>query len=74
MSDANLLLLSIGPASMMVAADRESKGISEAQLARKWEIQRSASTTPEALRRRVRVDVAVDCGPTLRVECRRTSS
>jgi hypothetical protein len=68
MSDANLLLLSIGPVSAMVSADRETKGISEAQLARKWEMRRSASATRKESRRGARVDVAVDCGATLRVE------
>jgi hypothetical protein len=74
MSDATLLMLAIGPVSVMVKADRQSKGISEGQLARKWEMLRSASTTRNEARRRVTVDVAVDCGPTLRVECGRTSS
>lgn len=35
MSDANLLMLAIGPVSAIVKADRQSKGISEAQLKRK---------------------------------------
>ena len=74
MLDTNLLMLSIGPVSVMVKADRQSKGISEAQLARKWEMRRSASATWNEARRRVTVGVAVDCGPTMRVECRRTSS
>jgi len=74
MLDTNLLMLSIGPVSVMVKADRQSKGISEAQLARKWEMRRSASATGNEARRRVTVGVTVDCGPTMRVECRRTSS
>lgn len=74
MLDANLLMLSIGPVSAMVKADRESKGISEAQLARKWEIRRAASETRNEARRRATVGVTVDCGPTMRVECRRSSS
>ena len=74
MSDTNLLMLSIGPVSAMVKADRESKGISEEQLARKWEMSRSGSAMRNKARRRVTVGVAVDCRPTVRVECRRTSS
>jgi hypothetical protein len=74
MPDATLLLLSIGPVSAMVRADRRSKGISEAQLARKWKMRRSASATRNEAHRRVTVGAAVDCGPNLRVEYRRTSS
>lgn len=74
MSNTNLLMLSIGPVSVMVKADRQSKGISEAQLARKWEMRRAASAMRNETRRRVTVGVAVDCGPTVRVECRRTCS
>lgn len=74
MPDATLLLLSIGPVSAMVKADRRSKGISEAQLARNWKMRRSASATRNEAHRRVTTGVAVDCGPNLRVECRRTSS
>jgi len=70
----NLLMLSIGPVSVMVKSDRESKGISEAQLARKWEMRRSASATRNEARRQVMVGVTVDWSQTVRVECRRTSS
>ena len=74
MLDTNLLMVAIGPVSAMVKADRESKGVSEAQLARKWEMRRSASAPRDEARWRVTASVTVDCGPTVRVECRRTSS
>ncbi len=70
MSDTNLLMLSIGPVSVMVNADREAKGISEAQLTRKWETRRAVRERRTARR----TTVAVDCHPALRVECRRSSS
>ena len=73
MSDATLLLLAIGPISAMVKADRQSKGISEEQLARKWNVQPATDATQEVARRTT-VSVAMDWSPTVRVECRRTPS
>ncbi len=74
MLDTNLLMLSIGPVSAMVKADRESKGISEAQLARKWETQRLLAAPRAEAARRMAVRMTVDWNHTVRVECRRTSS
>jgi hypothetical protein len=73
MSNANLLMLSIGPVSLMVNADRQSKGISEAQLARKWEMQRSLASSRAEGDRRMAFRITVDWNPTVPVECRRSS-
>jgi hypothetical protein len=68
MSDASLLMLSLGPVAIHVKVDRESKGISDAQLKRKWAIDRTAlDAAPNA--RRSRIGIAVECAPTVRVEC-----
>lgn len=69
MSDANLLMLAIGPVSAIVKADRESKGISEAQLMRTWEARRAICESREATRRTA-LGVAIDWNPAIRVECR----
>jgi len=68
MSDASLLMLSLGPVALSIWADRESKGISDAQLERKWAIDRAASAAASH-GRRTRFRVAVECAPTVRVEC-----
>jgi len=68
MSDACLLMLSLGPIAVYVKVDRESKGISDDQLERKWANDRTTlATTSNG--RRPRVGVAVGCSPTVRVEC-----
>ena len=74
MSDANLLMLAIGPVSAIVKADRQSKGISEAQLERKWETNRVTDTTQTKTSRQFRVGLSVDWHPTMRVEWKRSSS
>jgi len=68
MSDANLLMLSLGPVAIHVKVDRESKGISDAQLERKWAIDRTALDATLNVRRS-RIGVAVECAPPVRVEC-----
>ena len=68
MSDANLLMLAIGPASMIVRADRESKGISETQLVRKWEAERSTADAQGNSRRRAAPVLALDGCPRVRIE------
>ncbi len=74
MSDANLLMLAIGPVSAIVKADRQSKGISEAQLKRKWETKRATDSTQTETSRQVQVGLSVDWHPTMRVEWKRSSS
>ncbi len=74
MLDANLLMLGIGPASAIINADRETKGISEAQLARKWETQRLLAAPHAEAARRLAVRTTVDWNHTVRVECRRSSN
>ena len=69
MSDATLLMLAIGPVSVMVKADRRSKGISEGHLARKWEMLRSASATRNEARRRQTAEAARLCSLTLYAPC-----
>jgi hypothetical protein len=73
MSNQNLLMLCIGPVSVMVKTDRQSKGVSEAQLMRKWEARRAICQSREAARRTT-VGVTVDWSPVVQVECRRSSS
>ena len=73
MLDTNLLMLGIGPVSVIVRADRQSKGISEAQLEQKREIDRALETRGRATRRAA-VRVTVDLDPMVRVECKRSSS
>ena len=68
MSDANLLMLSLGPIAIHVRVDRESKGISEAQLGRKWATTRNQASAMSS-GRRSHVRVALECLPTVRVEC-----
>ena len=70
MSDANLLMLSIGPASVIVRADRESKGISETQLVRKREIERSTASVRDDSRHRLTLGLSLDWCPRIRVEWR----
>jgi len=72
MPDTSLLLLAIGPVSLMINADRVSKGISDAQLERKWRMLRTSPTERSAAHRTT-VGVAVDRSPEIRVECGRTS-
>ena len=67
MSDANLLMLSIGPVAIQVKADREAKGISNKQLERKWALDRASSATSHG--RKTHHRVVVECLPTVRVEC-----
>ncbi len=74
MPDTSFLMLTVGPVSLMVNADRETKGISEAQLARKWEVQRAVAAARSDTRPRVTLGVTVDWSPEIRVECKRTSS
>ena len=73
MADTSFLMLTVGPLSLMVNADRVTKGISEAQLERKWETRRAiAAARPEA-HPRTTLGVSVDWSPKIRVECKRTS-
>lgn len=74
MTDTSFLMLTVGPVSLMVNADRETKGISEAQLERKWETRRAVAAARCEARPRVTLGVSVDWSPEMRVECKRTSS
>jgi hypothetical protein len=74
MLDTNFLALSIGPVAVLVGADRQSKGISEAQLSRKWEQHCATGAAKENGRQRTTVGVSVEWNPTVRVESRRSSS
>jgi len=70
MSDANLLMLAIGPAAVIVRADRESKGISETQLARKWEAERATAGARGNSRRQLTLGLSLDGCPRVRIEWR----
>jgi uncharacterized protein (DUF2342 family) len=72
MLDTSFLVLTVGPVSLVVNAERATKGISEAQLERKWKMRR-ASRTERSAAHRTTVGVAVDRSPEIRVECGRTS-
>ena len=68
MPDASFLMLTVGPVSLMLNADRETKGISEAQLERKWETQRAVAAASCEARPRATLGVSVDWSPGTRVE------
>jgi len=69
MLNTNFLMLSLGPVETLVRIDRESKGISNAQLKRAWAIRRTSPTVaPNGRRSRDRA--VVDGLPTIRVECK----
>lgn len=68
MPDASFLMLTVGPVSLIVSADRETKGISEAQLKRKWETQRAVLLVRSGAGHGVTLGATVDWRPEMRVE------
>ena len=70
MSDASLLMLAIGPASLIVQADREVKGISEAQLEHKRTVKKVKDNARYGARRRLALSLALDWLPRVRIEWR----
>jgi len=70
MSDTTLLMLSIGPAADAIEAHRDSRGISKAQLERKWALRRGWSAARSSKRSR---KARVDSSPPVRVRYARPS-
>jgi len=70
MSDANLLTLAIGPASLIVRADREVKGISEPQLEHKRMVEKATDAGRCDGQRRLALSLALDWLPRVRIEWR----
>jgi hypothetical protein len=68
MPDASFLMLTVGPVSIAVNADRETKRISEVQLERKWETRRAVAAARSEVRYGVALGVTVDWRPGMRVE------
>jgi len=68
MPDTSFLMLTVGPVSLIVSADRATKGISEAQLERTWETRRAVASSRCEARHRMTLGVTLGRRPEMRVE------